>query len=164
MLREVLILILIMFLPLIEIRLAIPVGILEGSVSLPFVGQISAFGFNPIFVFLLSIFAGLLLAIIVFNLLHLIDNPLKKSRFAKPYFNLLDRTQKKVKPYVDKYGVFGLALFIAVPIPGSGVYMGSLGGYILGFEKKKFYLASLIGVFIAATIVTLLTVIGSSIF
>ena len=64
-------------------------------------------------------------------------------------------TQRKIKPLVDKYGLFGVSLFIAIPLPGSGSYTGAVAAYILGIGYKKFILANLIGVIIAGTIVTL---------
>ena len=164
MLKEIAVLAFIMLMPFVEIRLAIPVGILTGSVVLPFGISLSAFGLHPLFVFGLAIIMGFILAFCVFNILHLIDKPLRKSRFSKRYFRLLERAQRKVKPLVKKYGILGLAIYISLPIPGSGVYMGSIGGYVLGFEKKSFYLAAIIGVTFAAIVVTSLVVLGRLVF
>ncbi|NCN86696.1 small multi-drug export protein [archaeon] len=164
MLKEILILSGIMFLPFIEIRLAIPAGILTGLLNLPFGISLKGFGFPPLFVFFLASVMGFLLAFILFNSLHFIDKPLKKSKFGKKYLKLLAHAQNKIKPYVDKYGLFGLAFYISLPIPGSGIYMGSLGGYVIGMEKKKFYMAALMGSTFAALIVTTLVVLGKMAF
>jgi len=48
----------------------------------------------------------------------------------------------------------GVAIFIGIPLPGSGVYTGALGSYLLGVQKKKFMVANAIGVLIAAVAVT----------
>ncbi|MEA3414007.1 MAG: small multi-drug export protein [Nanoarchaeota archaeon] len=160
MFKEILILAFIMMLPFVEIRLAIPIGILTGSVVLPFGITLSGFGFHPLAVFCLAIIMGFFLTFIIFNGLHLLDKPLRKSKFSGRYFRLLEKTQKRIHPYIDKYGILGLAVYISLPIPGSGGYMGSIGGYALGFERKKFYLAAIIGVTIAAVIVTSLVVLG----
>lgn len=164
MLKEILILCGIMFLPLIEIRLAIPVGILTGIINLPFGISLSGFGFPPIFVFCLAIIMGFILGFILFNFLTIFDKHLQKSRFSKKYLKLLHHAQKKIHPYVEKYGILGLAIYISLPIPGTGVYMGSLGGYVLGIERKHFYLSLILGVIIAATVVTSLTVLGMMLF
>ncbi len=66
--------------------------------------------------------------------------------------------------FTEKYSALGLALFIAIPLPGSGVYMGTLGAFVLGLERKKFLIASAVGVTLAGIIVTLLTMTGMSIF
>ena len=61
----------------------------------------------------------------------------------------------------EKYGIIGLALFIGVPLPGSGVYSGALGAYLLGFNFKDYFKAAVLGVLIAATIVTIVSIFGN---
>ena len=73
------------------------------------------------------------------------------------------KTQKKLHPKVEKYGVWGLSIFIGIPLPGSGVYSGAMGGYLLGFTKKEFYIATVVGVLIAAAAVTAVVMSGSTI-
>ena len=83
------------------------------------------------------------------------------NKFIKKiYDKTIERVHKKTKKFIDKYGELGLALFIALPLPGSGVYSGALAAYIFGVNKKDFFLATIIGVFIAATIVTILSILG----
>ena len=65
---------------------------------------------------------------------------------------------------MDKYGEIGLAIFIGIPLPGSGVYSGALAAYLIGMNFKRFIIAATIGVFIAGTIVTLATIGGTSAF
>jgi len=55
-------------------------------------------------------------------------------------------------------------LFIGIPLPGSGVYTGALGAYVLGFGYKRFIIASTIGVLIAGIIVTAIMLTGSELF
>ncbi len=62
--------------------------------------------------------------------------------------------------YVDKYGTIGLALFIGVPLPGSGVWTGALAAFLLGFKRKEFSIANIVGVLIAGVIVTFVVVAG----
>ena len=50
----------------------------------------------------------------------------------------------------------GVAVFIGIPLPGSGVYTGAFGAYLLGLDRRKFAVANVIGVLIAATAVTAL--------
>jgi uncharacterized membrane protein len=77
---------------------------------------------------------------------------------------MIAKTQKKIHPLVEKYGVWGLSVFIGVPLPGSGVYSGAVGGYLLGFTKREFYLATAIGVLIAAAAVTAVVLTGAEAF
>ena len=153
-----------MLLPFIEIRLAIPVGILTGVMNLPFGITLRGFGFPAFFVFFLAIIMGFTLAFLVRNFLYIFDKSLQKSRIGKRYMNLLHRMQKKIHPYVEKYGLWGLAIYISLPFPGSGIYSGSIAGYVIGMEKKRFYLAALVGATLAAAIVTSLVVLGQAFF
>ena len=126
--------------------------------------SISGMGLNPFLVFTIATITNILLGIIVFNILEIFDESLKRSRVGKKYIWALERGQRKIHPYVEKYGILGLAIFIGIPFPGSGVYMGSLGGFVIGMNKKDFYKGMALGVIIAAIIVTLLTIFGKGLF
>ncbi len=49
----------------------------------------------------------------------------------------------------------GLLLFVAVPLPGTGVWTGCLLAYLLGMERKSALLAVLLGMMLAACLMTL---------
>jgi uncharacterized membrane protein len=164
MLKDWLILVFITFLPFVELRLSIPVGILTGTIYLPFGLTLSGLGLNPLLVFITALITNIILGFLVFNLVHIFDKRLRNSRIKKPYSSFMDRSHRKIGRYTEKYGTLGVAIFIGLPIPGSGVYMGSLGAFMLGLKKKQFYLATILGVTIAASIVTILTVTGKGIF
>jgi uncharacterized membrane protein len=109
-------------------------------------------------VFVICILANILLGVLVFffldKVIHLF---LRVDKFSKIHHKIVERSQKKIKPYVEKYGPLGVALFIGVPLPGSGVYTGAVGAYALGLSFKKFMYANVLGVLIAGTAVTLMT-------
>lgn len=54
---------------------------------------------------------------------------------------------------VTKYGFWGLVIFVLLPIPGTGVYAGSIAAYLFRIERKKAFLANTIGIFISCVIV-----------
>ena len=164
MLKELLILIGIVMLPFIELRLAIPVGILSGTMYLPYGIHMSGLGLEPLLVFFTAVLSNIFLGFIVFNFLTIFDKRLRNTRISKYYVRLLERSRKKVHRQVEKYGILGLAVFIGLPIPGSGIYSGSLAAFVLGFSKRNFYIANFIGVTLAGIIVTILTLIGNSLF
>ena len=155
---------LITIVPLVELRLAIPFGTLTGSVNLPVVGSISALGMNPLLVLFICVVSNFATGIVLFAVLRLFDGWLRKSRFQKSYNRLRARSHKRVEKFTKRYGTIGLALFIAIPLPGSGVYTGTVGAYVLGLSKKRFLIASAVGVTLAGVIVTLLTLGGVHIF
>ena len=135
--------------PALELRASIPFGILvveKPWAVVVFVAIVANILLGPIVFFLLDKFMHLLLHVGWIN---------------RIWDRMIVKTQKKVHPLVEKYGIWGLGLFIGIPLPGSGVYSGAVGGYLLGFTKKEFYIATVLGVLMAATLVTIFTIFGA---
>ena len=158
-------LILITFIPALELRASIPYGILGGTIHLPFGINLSGLGMEWYWVVLVCILANIVLGVMVYflldNFVHLV---VKVKWIGKIYNKIVARTQHRIKKYVEKYGEFGIAVFIGIPLPGSGVYTGALAAYLIGLKFKKFILANVIGVLMAGIIVTLIIVSGSGLF
>ena len=76
------------------------------------------------------------------------------------YVKLAEKNARKLRPKVEKYGILGLALFIGVPFPGTGVYSGCLAAHVLEFRFRDYMLASAIGCFLAGVAVTAVVVSG----
>lgn len=123
--------------PTFEGRYAIIVGIGKGY-SLIDVLLVASLG-----ILLLSIALPLALPFIDIVMLRLKGTPLK--RFAEFYLAYVGRVRRKAHSYIDRWGFFGLLLFVALPLPGTGVWTGSLAAYIFGIEKRKTIPALLIG-------------------
>lgn len=58
----------------------------------------------------------------------------------------LEGIRLKAHPLVEKYGVLGLAVFVAIPLPGTGAYSGTAAAWLLDMDKKKGFLAVSLGV------------------
>ena len=65
----------------------------------------------------------------------------------------IEHVRKKVHPWVEKYGVLGLIIVVAVPTPLTGSWTGSGGAAILGMDKRKAVWCVIIGVVIANLII-----------
>lgn len=152
MLRETLELIMITLIPALELRASIPYGILKIGMSWWSVWLICV-----IFNILLGILVYLLLDKVVHLFLHW-------KWFARIYHKVIERAQRKIHAAVEKWGELGIAIFIGIPLPGSGVYTGGLGSYLLGLNFKKFIVSCVIGCVIAGTAVTLIVLFGQSMF
>jgi len=61
---------------------------------------------------------------------------------------------------VKKYGFWGLMFFVLIPLPGTGVYAGSIAGYLFGLDRRKAFLANTIGIFFSCVLVWVTTVIA----
>ena len=164
MFYQIILLTILTLLPFFELRLSIPVGILAGALTLPFGITASGMNLNPLFVFVFVSVINILLGFLLFGAFTLFHNFLGNSKIGRRYERALNRGQKRIAPYIQKYGTFGLAIFIGIPLPGSGVYTGTLGAFVLGIKKRDFYIATILGVLIASTIVTILTLLGMNLF
>ena len=69
----------------------------------------------------------------------------------------LDKKIDKHKGQIEKYGYLGLVLFVGIPLPGTGAWTGCLIASVLEMDKKKSFLAAVLGVFIASVIMMLLS-------
>ncbi len=115
-----------------------------------------ALGFDPISSFLISLAVNCSLFFPVYFALELFyDNMLSRVKIFKKY---IERTREKGKPYIDKYGVVGLTLFICLPTPLTGTYTATLLSWFLGLDWKKSFLAIAIGSFIGGIIIMVTTV------
>ena len=134
-------------LPIFELRGAIPYGMTQ---DLPLV-----------FLIPFCIVLNALVGPIVFLFLSSVHKLLNRfPRYHALFEKIVDRARRKVHAKVEKYGYLGVALFVAIPLPITGAYTGALGAWVLGLDPKKTYLAVLLGVVIAATVVTLVTFLG----
>ena len=69
----------------------------------------------------------------------------------------LERKAVKNKPKIDKYGFLGLVLFVGIPLPGTGAWTGSLVASLFDMDIGKASLSILLGIFLAAVIMTTLS-------
>lgn len=154
--KHIVLLVLVTLIPGLELRASIPIGILYGS---------SRFGIDsnalswPVVVLVCTL-ANILLGWGMFFALQPFMRLMERfAWFRQRVEPLLERTRQKLRPYVEKYGKIGVAVFIGIPLPMSGVYTGAIGAFALGVPKRHFVVANVIGVLIAATAVTAVTLL-----
>jgi uncharacterized membrane protein len=76
---------------------------------------------------------------------------------------LFDRTRKRASEKIKKYECLGLILFVAIPLPFTGAWTGSLISYLFGLKISKSIAMIFIGVLIAGIIVTIAVLSGLAI-
>ncbi len=82
---------------------------------------------------------------------------LKYNIFKKIYLNIVLKVRRKTRAKVERYGVYALILFTAIPLPFTGAYTACLASYLFGLNIIKSLLAIFLGIIIAAVIVSLAT-------
>lgn len=152
LINNILLVIAITFLPFLELRASIPYGILFLKMH-----------WLPVFV--IAVITNIILGPIIYFFLDKIMHIFLRIKFIdRIYQKYVEKTQKKMHKYVEKYGEAAVAIFIGIPLPGSGSYSGALAAYVIGLGYKRFIIANIIGVLIAGIIVTVITLTGATAF
>lgn len=148
-------------LPIFELRLTIPLGILSSSIRLPLLGNVLGFGMPWLTVFIVCVAANMLVALPIFFFLDFFHARFLNFSIYKKTFDFLvggvQKKARKMEKQIDRYGYIALALFVAVPLPITGAWTGALIAWLLGLKRKKSFAAIALGVFIAGIAVTAIT-------
>ncbi len=139
-------------LPVTELRLALPVAI-------------TVWGIEPMTALLLALLGNALPFLPIFY------GFMAFRRFAERRMpvlvtwldRLLAKAHRKAGANFAKYGVLGLAIFVAVPLPGTGVWMGTLAGVALKLSLKQTAAGVLGGLVVMGLIVLVLTLSGQAV-
>jgi len=81
----------------------------------------------------------------------------EKWDVTKKIVNWLEKKVEEKREQIDKYRYLGLIIFVGIPLPGTGAWTGSLLAVMLGMNRKKSFVCILIGVAIAAVIMSILS-------
>ncbi|MBQ8304073.1 MAG: small multi-drug export protein [Clostridia bacterium] len=82
---------------------------------------------------------------------------LKKIKFMKKIVEKLDERAKKKSESINKFILWGLFTFVAIPLPGTGAWTGALVADILDVRFKKAFPIIFVGVVTAGLIVSLVS-------
>lgn len=82
---------------------------------------------------------------------------LKKTKLFRPLVEKLEKKAMNKRDQVEKYEFWGLALFVGIPLPGTGAWTGALVASLIDMDIKKAFKAILVGICIAAVIMTLIS-------
>lgn len=131
-------------LPIIELRGAIPVGI--------------SLGLSPIHATILAFIGSMIPVPFILFTIRPIFNYLKTTKVFKKLVHKLTNKSLSTNSYkIKKYGAWGLILIVAIPLPGTGVWSGSLIAALMNIRFKWAFPAILLGNIIAGILVMLLS-------
>ena len=86
-----------------------------------------------------------------------IFNRLKKTRLFRPMVEKLESRALGKSEQIERYEFWGLALFVGVPLPGTGAWTGALIASLLGIRVRKAFPAIILGIFIATIIMSIVS-------
>jgi len=127
--------------PFLELRGGIPLGL--------------AMGIPAEFVIPVAIIANCLIFFpIYFGLELLYERFFARFEWAQ---RIMARVHRKGSKYIQKYEVIGLAVFVGIPLPVTGVWTGTAIAWLMKLDWKKSFLSICLGVLIAGTIISILS-------
>ena len=113
----------------------------------------------------LSIAGNMLPVPFILLFFHQIEKFLRRYAF---WTKLMDRlfayTRKRANKKIKRYEFWGLLFFVALPVPFTGAWTGSLIAYLFDLPFLKSLLSIFLGVVIAASIMTVITLLGVNLF
>lgn len=106
---------------------------------------------------IICILGNLLPIPFILLLFNMILDMMEKWKITKPFALWLKNKAAKNKKSIDKYGFWGLVLFVGIPLPGTGAWTGSLVATVFHMDKKKSFLAIILGVLLAFIIMSIIS-------
>lgn len=139
--------VLLSLLPIAELRGAIPYALASGV-------PVEA-------AFAICVAANMLVGPVAWLFLSTLHRLLSRWRpYTAAFERIVERARRKVHAAVERWGYWGLAVFVAIPLPFTGAWTGALGAWVLGMEVRKSLAAVAVGVLIAGVVVTLVAFFG----
>ena len=131
-------------LPVLELRGAIPYG---GANGLPYFGVLAV-----------SVIGNMLpVPFIILFVRKIFDWMKKKSKFLAGIAEKLEKRAENKMDVIEKYEMLGLFILVAIPLPGTGAWTGSLISALLGLRLKNAFPMILLGVLTAGVIMMIIS-------
>lgn len=137
--------------PLIEQRGAIPLGFIHGGV-------------HPLLIFVLAVIGSMLPVPFILLLFEKIYDWMGRYPKFKKVIKIIDKKIATHQHKFDKYKEIALITFVAIPLPTTGLWTGSLIAAVLKFDFKRSMLCMLLGGIGSATIITIICVVAPHLF
>lgn len=119
----------------------------------------SLLGMNPLESYIICMIGNLIPIPFILFVFESIFHYMKHSkiRFLNAIASWLDRKVEKHRCEIETKGFWGLVAFVGIPLPGTGAWTGCLLAVALGLNRKKAFLASILGVILASIIMMILS-------
>jgi uncharacterized membrane protein len=142
-----LIVVIISALPIVELRGALPIAI-------------NVFHMPWYWAYFLAVIGNMLPVPILLLFFESLAKIVSKVEPGKKLVDWVFRHTRRHEKMIQKYEWLGLMLFVAIPLPMTGAWTGSIIAFILGMRFTYAFLSILCGVIIAGAVVTSLCLLG----
>lgn len=131
--------------PLVEQRGAIPLGIL-------------VYHLDPILVTIVSLIGSFVPAPFIYLCFNKIFEWMKKFRIFDWFTRFVDKKIQNGSKKLEKYKEIGLITFVGIPVPTTGLWMGTAIAAFMGFKFKKSMVCVFLGGIISAILIAIFSV------
>lgn len=129
--------------PVIELRGSLPIAV--------------GMGYSNMEALFISLFASMIPVPFILLLFRPITEAMRRTEiFSKLVNKIIARTMKNEEK-IKKYGLLGLVIIVAIPLPGTGVWTGSFLASLLHLRLRDSFFAIFLGDLIAGIIVLTIT-------
>ena len=138
--------VLLSLIPVAELRLAIPLAILS-------------YGIHPVEAFFFACIGNLIPVPFIILFIRKIFDWMKKFKIFHKLVTKLEERGKSKQETVKKYKFWGLFIFVAIPLPGTGAWTGALIAALMNMRLKDALPSIAFGVVTAGVVVTTLSIL-----
>ncbi len=117
----------------------------------------SLLGLDPVSSYIIAVIGNIIPIPFILWFMGAILKWMKKRKRLKKVANWIDKKVEKNKEKIERFGFWGLVLFVGIPLPGTGAWTGCLVASVLEMDKKKSFIAAMIGVFMASLIMMIIS-------
>ena len=112
----------------------------------------SLLGLEPLPSYIICIIGNLIPIPLILWFLDRIFAFMKRHNILTKFVLFCERKGNEKKGQIEKYGFWGLVLFVGIPLPGTGAWTGCLIAALLNMDKKKAMGYAILGVIMAGII------------
>ena len=117
----------------------------------------SLLNLNPIESYIIAVIGNIIPIPFILWFINSILSWMRKRKKLNKIVKWLDKKIMKHKDQIEKYGFWGLVLFVGIPLPGTGAWTGCLIAAVLEMDRKKAFIAAILGVLMASIIMMLIS-------
>jgi uncharacterized membrane protein len=123
--------------PFVELRLAIPYGITKGL--------------HPLVAIAAAVAATWVVIVPMFLVMDLFyERFISRVPLVRHF---VEEVRQRGRKYVERWGVVGVGVYVSLPLPGPGVYSGTVLAWLFGLPRRQAIISLAIGVLVSAILV-----------
>ena len=129
----------------------LPVSELRGAI--PYAVGVAGMSWQKAYV--ISVLANFVPVIPLYLLVGPVSDYLRKVPLFDRFFTWLFARARRKGKLIERFELLGLVLFVAIPLPVTGAWTGTIAAFLFGVKKRLAFPAVFLGICIAGGVVTL---------